>query len=246
MGAFEQPHKVILVDHDTSLRGQLARYFATQGFKVSEADSATGMARALETAAFDLVIMEPEAPDLNGHALLNHLRSTDSTCCIVLTSNVLEIDRIIALELGADDYMIKPINQRELLARARAVLRRAAARERIPIAAISSPASNAGCIVFDRVQRRVTLPTSETLELTTSEFNLLDLLSDHVDDPLTRDKLYEGVFRRKWSPLDRTLDTLVAKLRRKLERDARHPELIKTVHGSGYVFTNDHFRKVVR
>ncbi len=246
MTSSRQPQRILLVDGDSVLRCELASYFLTQGFRVTEAEGAHAMARVLSTMPVDLVIAEPDLPDLGGHVLLNLLREANGACVIILTRNLEEVDRIIALELGADDYLVKPVSQRELLARARAVLRRATSPEHQGAVAARSRLPDGGIMIFDRIQRRVTMPDGATLELTTAEFNLLDVLSDHVDKSLTREKLYEDVFHRRWSALDRTLDTLVAKLRRKLEREPRHPELIKTVHGVGYVFTSENFRKVSR
>ena len=214
----------------------LARYLAEHGLRVTQAADGRQMFAALEVGRFDLVVLDLMMPGEDGLSLCRRLRERGDTPVIMLTALGAETDRIVGLELGADDYVTKPFNPRELLARVRAVLRRAGT------AAHPSETAQAEAFGFDgwtlHVARRVLAsPEGARVELTTGEFDLLLAFVLHPQRTLTRDQLLDLAHGRASQLFDRSIDVQVSRLRRKVEPDPAQPTLIRTVRSGGYIFT---------
>ena len=226
------PFHIVVVEDDAVTRTKLAGYAEAAGHRVSEAEDGDGMWRILERDAADLILMDINLPREDGLDLTRKLRAQSRVGIILVTVRADEVDRIVGLEVGADDYITKPFNPRELLARVKSVLRRAAEGAPSPLAGRRF----AGW-VFSVAARKLVSPEGETVQLTRAEHELLSALVDHPGQVLTRERLLALITHRSWDPGDRTIDVLVRRLRRKIEREPGHPELIVTVHGEGYVFT---------
>lgn len=234
----EQQYKILVVDDDVKLRGLLERYLQEQGFYVRAAPSAEQMDRLLERENFNLMVLDLMLPGEDGLSICRRLRQKNNQIPIVmLTAKGDEVDRIIGLELGADDYLAKPFNPRELLARIRAVLRRKG--KEIP----GAPSAGDEQVSFGEF--RLNLGTremfrgDESMPLTSGEFAVLKALVSHPREPLSRDKLMNLARGRDYSALERSIDVQVSRLRRMLEVDAANPRYIQTVWGLGYVFVPD-------
>jgi two-component system OmpR family response regulator len=229
------PH-IALVDDHRDIRDLVSRYLSQHGYRVSVAESGAALRRLLERSAPDLVVLDIMMPGEDGLSVCRHLRSTTTLPIIFLTAMAEETERIIGLEIGADDYLTKPFNPRELLARIKAVLRRVNSlppqRDKLKAKAIR----------FDRwhlnVGRRE-LVNSEGVgvPLSTAEFRLLKAFLDHAGMVLTRDQLLDLTAGRAAEAFDRSIDNQVSRLRKKIELDPKTPILIKTHWGGGYSFT---------
>ncbi len=228
--------KILVVDDDLRLRDLLSRYLTEQGFAVKVVSEAPGMDRALAQERFDLLVLDLMLPGEDGLSICRRLRGTkNSIPVIMLTAKGEEVDRIVGLEMGADDYLPKPFNPRELVARISAVLRR---RGEAPPP--GAPSMEVEIVEFGAV--RVNLAT-RTLEregksaaLTTGEFALLKVLVTHPRMPLSREKLMELARGREYEVFDRAIDVQISRLRKLVEGDPAHPTYIQTVWGFGYVF----------
>ncbi len=233
------PRKLLVVDDDPKLRELLRRYLSENQFDVSVAADATGMNRLLQREAFELIVLDLMLPGEDGLSIVRRLRgSNDRTPIVVLTAKGDDVDRIVGLELGADDYLGKPFNPRELLARIHAVLRRRPPRE-LP----GAPSAEAGEVHFGpfrlNLATRQLLRDGEPVALTTGEFSVLKVLVQHARTPLTREKLMALARGREYGAYDRSLDVQVSRLRKLIETDPQQPRLIQTVWGVGYVFVPD-------
>lgn len=231
------PH-ILVVDDHRDIRDLLAKYLVRNGMRVTVADSAAAARRLLRTAAIDLVVLDVMMPGEDGLSLCRHLRESTDTPVILLTAMSDETDRVVGLEIGADDYLGKPFNPRELLARIRAVLRRAGGAPRPR----DLPAGRR--LRFDRwtlhVDRReIADPDGVATPLSTAEFNLLMAFVRRPHFVLSRDQLLDLTSGRQAQAFDRSIDNQVSRLRRKIEVDPKNPALIKTVWGGGYVFATD-------
>ncbi len=221
---------VLIVDDDGEIRDLLGRFLQKHGYKVSGVQSGREMRNKLDSEQIGLVILDVMLPGEDGMTLCRELRSKSSMPIIMLTAMGDETDRIIGLELGADDYLAKPFNPRELLARMKAVLRRTAAQ---------APSDKQGRIALfagwkvDQVRRELTSPAGISKELTAGEYDLLIAFIEHPQRVLTRDQLLDLTRGRDAGPFDRSIDIQVSRLRRKLD-EHRQPGLIKTVRGTGY------------
>jgi len=226
------PH-VLVVDDDGEIRTLLGRYLVGQGFRVSLAADRRALEVELATAAIDLVVLDVLLPDGSGLDICRELkRRRPSLPIILLTALKEEVDRIIGLEIGADDYLGKPFNPRELVARIRAVLRRGGEAAPAP----SARRWRFGGFRADAAARAVVNADGETIDLTGAEFDLLHVLLDRPGRVLSRDQLLDLTQGRDADPLDRSIDVLVSRLRRKLG-DAPPFHLVKTVRNGGYQFT---------
>jgi two-component system phosphate regulon response regulator OmpR len=233
------PRKLLIVDDDPRLRDLLRRYLSENQFEVSLAPDGPSMQRLMQRDQFDLIILDLMLPGEDGLALLRRLRGlNDRTPVVMLTAKGDEIDRIIGLEVGADDYLAKPFNPRELLARIHAVLRRSPPAE-IP----GAPGGAGETLQFGRFTLKLgvrqLLRDGEPISLTTSEFSVLKVLAQHARQPLSRDKLMTLARGREYGAFDRSLDVQVSRLRRIIEDDPQQPRFIQTVWGVGYVFVPD-------
>jgi len=231
------PH-IALVDDHRDIRDLVGKYLSQHGYRVSVAENGAALRRLMERSAPDLVVLDIMMPGEDGLSVCRHLRSTTNLPIIFLTAMAEETERIIGLEIGADDYLTKPFNPRELLARIKAVLRRVNSlppqRDKL----------KARMIRFDRwhlnVGRRE-LVNSENVgvPLSTAEFRLLKAFLDHAGLVLTRDQLLDLTAGRAAEAFDRSIDNQVSRLRKKIELDPKTPMLIKTHWGGGYSFTAD-------
>lgn len=231
-------YKVLLVDDDARLRDLLSRYMMEQGFSVKAVTDASAMDRALHREHFDLMVLDLMLPGEDGLAICRRLRADDNPIPIVmLTAKGDEVDRIIGLEMGADDYLPKPFNPRELVARIHAVMRRR------PAPLPGAPTIEDEIISFGRVSVNLGVRSltrdSEEIALTTGEFSLLKVLLQHPRQPLSRDKLMELARGREYGVFDRAIDVQISRLRKLVEDDPAKPRFIQTVWGFGYVFVPD-------
>lgn len=231
--------KILVVDDDARIRDLLRRYLTQEGFEVLQAEDGKALTRVLLREPVDLIVLDLMMPGEDGLSVCRRLRAAnDRTPIIMLTAKGEDIDRIVGLEVGADDYLCKPFNPRELLARMHAVLRRRPAVE-----APGSPSSEDetvafGPFSFDLGARKLRKGTEE-LALTTGEFAMLKALVRHPRQPLSREKLAQLARGRDFEPFDRSLDVQVSRLRKLIEEDATVPRYIQTVWGVGYVFIPD-------
>jgi two-component system phosphate regulon response regulator OmpR len=231
-------YKVLLVDDDARLRELLSRYLMEQGFSVKAVPDSAGLDRALHREHFDLIVLDLMLPGEDGLAICRRLRADDNAIPIVmLTAKGDEVDRIIGLEMGADDYLPKPFNPRELVARIHAVMRR---RPATPPGApvVEDVVIEFGKVCVDLATRSLTRD-GEEIALTTGEFSLLKVLLQHPREPLSRDKLMELARGREYGVFDRAIDVQISRLRKLVEDDAGKPRYIQTVWGFGYVFVPD-------
>lgn len=237
----ESPH-ILVVDDHREIRDALAKYLAKQGYRITVAESAAVARRALEAAAIDLAVIDIMMPGEDGLSLTRDLRSKGDLPVILLTAVAEETDRIVGLELGADDYVTKPFNPRELLARIKAVLRRAQSLPpQRPVA--GSEAGQGGSerlrfaewiLDFDR--RELLRSDGTAVPLSTGEFLLLGVFLRHPRRVLSRDQLLDLTRGRTAQPFDRAVDNQISRLRRKIEADPKRPKLIVTHWGGGYAF----------
>ena len=228
---------ILVVDDEPAITELLQRYLSTQGYKVSTADGGTAMRRVMADVEVDLVLLDLGLPGEDGLALMRFLREHSSVAVIVVTGRGEQVDRIVGLEVGADDYVTKPFDVRELAARVRSVLRRTLERTGRPDLAAQSDVVRFAGWTLHLGARRLESPRGKPVDLTTGEFELLAALVRLPGRVLSRDELLEATRNREAAPFDRTIDVQVGRLRRKIETDPQHPELIKSVRGAGYVFT---------
>ena len=231
--------KLLVVDDDPRLRDLLRRYLGENQFEVSVAHDGPSMQRITQRESFDLIILDLMLPGEDGLSLLRKMRGqNDRTPVVMLTAKGDDVDRIIGLEVGADDYLPKPFNPRELLARIHSVLRRAPAPELPGAPGAAGEEVRFGPFVLNLGKRQLTR-AGDPIALTTSEFAVLKVLTQHARQPLSRDKLMTLARGREYGAFDRSLDVQVSRLRKLLEADPQQPRYIQTVWGVGYVFVPD-------
>jgi len=227
---------ILVVDDQKEICDVVQEYLTGEGYRVSTANDGNGMRRVLGQHHIDLVILDLMLPGEDGLTLARELRSESGIGIIILTGRSETVDRIIGLEMGADDYLPKPFHLRELLARVKSVLRRVSSRTGERAAPTRSSARFAGW-TLDLSSRELRSPAGREVRLTTGEFDLLAAFVNNANQVLTRDRLLDLARNREAGPFDRTIDVQVGRLRRKLEDDPQRPTMIKTVRGSGYIFT---------
>ena len=228
------PH-ILLVEDDREISALVARYLRTNDCRVSVAVDGREMDRHLAEGHFDLIVLDLMLPGEDGLAICRRLRRTSRVPIVMLTAKSDEIDRIVGLEMGADDYLAKPFNPRELLARIRAVLRRTLGEGEAPEAEAPRLHAFAGN-ALDVLARRLTNPDGAEVALTSAEFDLLQVLVERPGRVLSRDRLLDLTQGRSAGPFERSVDILISRIRRKVERDPHRPEIIKTVRSGGYMF----------
>ena len=233
------PHKILVVDDDLRLRDLLKRYLSEQGFSVDTVPDAGAMDRQMGRVRYDLIVLDLMMPGEDGFAACRRLRASDPTVGIVmLTARGGDVDRIAGLETGADDYLAKPFNPRELVARINAVLRRQAPQETPGAPSAEADQVAFGPFALDLSTRSLTRE-GEPVPLTTGEFALLKALAQNPRKPMSRDKLMELARGRALESADRSIDVQVSRLRKLLGEDPQGPRFIQTVWGFGYVFVPD-------
>ncbi len=233
--------KILVVDDDPRLRELLQRYLTEQGFSVKTVSDATQMDRQLGREIYDLMVLDLMLPGEDGLSICRRLRSNGTAVnmpIIMLTAKGDDVDRIIGLEMGADDYLPKPFNPRELVARIHAVLRRHGSNAPPGAPLSTDETMRFGNVVVQMSERTLT-KAGKTVMLTTGEFALLKVLLQHPRQPLSRDKLMELARGREYEVFDRAIDVQISRLRKLLEEDAARPRYIQTVWGFGYVFVPD-------
>jgi len=227
---------ILLVDDQRDLSEIVQPYLTSEGYRVSAAADGAAMRRVMAQGPVDLVILDLKQSGEDGLALARALREESNVGIIILTGHAETVDRIIGLEMGADDYLAKPFHLRELLARVKSVMRRVAGAGNGKPAPGRAAASFAGWRL-DLATRGLTSPAGEEVRLTTGEFDLLAAFVTNPNQVLNRDRLLDLARNREAGPFDRTIDVQVGRLRRKLEPDPLNPTMIKTVRGTGYIFT---------
>jgi DNA-binding response OmpR family regulator len=228
---------ILVVDDQNDICEVVQDYLVGEGYRVSTANDGTAMRRVIAQNTVDLVILDLMLPGEDGLTLAQALRGESNVGIIILPGRGETVDRIIGLEMGADDYLPKPFHLRELLARVKSVLRRVSARSNEkPSSGNRSKARFAGWDL-DLSTRELVSPAGSEVRLTTGEFDLLAAFVNNANQVLSRDRLLDLARNREAGPFDRTIDVQVGRLRRKLEEDPENPSMIKTVRGTGYIFT---------
>jgi DNA-binding response OmpR family regulator len=220
--------RLLIIDDDARLAAMLSDYLIAAGFAVERRFNGRDGVAALDGAAFDAVILDVMLPDIDGFEVCRTIRARAETPILMLTARGEETDRIVGLEIGADDYLAKPFSPRELLARIRAILRRA----RAPAA---EAALRFGRLAIDRESRAVRLDGEEKI-LTSYQFDLLVALADNAGRVLNRERLLDLVKGEELDAFDRSIDVHISRIRAAIEDDPKHPRRIITVRGAGYVF----------
>ena len=227
---------VLVVDDDVRIQRLVSRYLSREGFRVSTAADGEEMQRVLDDDDVELVLLDLILPGEDGLSIARRLRAESNVGIIMLTHKGETVDRVVGLELGADDYVTKPFDSRELLARIRSVLRRV---RQTPRPLEGGHIAQFSGWVLDLGSQELRSEDGREVRLTSAEFKLLAAFVNHANRVLTRDQLLDYVADREWAPFDRSVDMLVSKLRRKIEDDSRKPKLIAAVRGVGYKFTAD-------
>lgn len=238
----QQITRILVVDDDPEVRLLLRRCLERESYAVLEAATGEEMFARLDGGGIDLITLDLALGGEDGLDLARRIRAKRNVPIIMISGKGDTIDRVVGLELGADDYIAKPFHLREVLARVRAVLRRYASTAPEEAVASFTDGASGGQYRFDgwtldKSRREVKRPDGALCELTTAEFNMLEIFAERPGRVLSRDNIMDLLKGVDWSPLDRTVDNLVARLRKKIEIDANRPRLIKTVRGVGYVFT---------
>ncbi len=231
--------RIFVVDDDPRVCRLLIRLLTAEGYFVETASNGAAMWRALKAKTFDLVVLDLRlSAGEDGLVLAQQLRAKSDVSLIILTGRSDAVDKVIGLEFGADDYITKPFDRRELLARIRSVLRRSELRQIHGVAGEPSIAIlKFDGWTLDLGQRELTSWDAKYIDLTFYEFELLAAMAQRSRRVMSRDQILDLIANRQWQPNDRSIDVLVGKLRRKLNDNPRNPRLIKTVRGVGYMFT---------
>ena len=232
------PEHILVVEDEPTVRSFIEEYLGSQGYRMSGAKDGTGMRHALAKRDVDLIILDLMLPGEDGLELAREIRSESNVPIIMVTGRADTVDRVVGLEMGADDYIPKPFEARELLARVRSVLRRSQRAN----SRSDEPTTRQNMVAFagwrlDLGRRQLSGPGGEEVRLTSAEFDLLVAFVNNPDKVLSRDRLLDLVYGREMFPFERSIDVLVMRLRGKIEVDRANPLFIKTIRGAGYVFT---------
>lgn len=235
----DSPH-IAVVDDEAQIREAVGEYLEIHGFEVSLADGGETLRAIMagENPA-DLVILDLNMPGEDGLSIARYLREHFSIGIIILTATGQTLDRIIGLEIGADDYMGKPFDLRELLARVKSVLRRVTATAPSPSTVARQNDVKIGRLTLNRLSHKLLNEKGEEIQLTSMEYDLLQVFSGHANRVLNRDQLLDLTHSPNSDPFDRSIDVRIARLRRKIEKDPSKPRLLKTIRGAGYMFVPD-------
>jgi two-component system phosphate regulon response regulator OmpR len=232
--------RVLIVEDDPSVREMLAEYLGVHGYDVVQADRGTAMREAVEKSLPDVVLLDVNLPGEDGLTLARFLRERFDVGIIMVTGAADVADRVAGLEVGADDYVTKPFDLRELRARIKSVLRRMQARAPAgPTSAVDGVASSrvpVGICTLDLGSRQLFRADGHEIPLTAMEFDLLKVFVGRPNQVLNRDQLLTLTRNREWEPFDRSIDIRIARVRRKVEADPEHPQAIRTVRGTGYMY----------
>ncbi len=236
-GGMSNMVQVVVVDDEADIRDTVQDYLELHGFSVITADGGEALRRIITDKKVDVVLLDINMPGEDGLSLARFLRENTGVGIIMLTAAGETVDRVVGLEMGADDYVPKPFDLRELMARIRAVLRRSEAR-----ADAAEPGKGAGRLVrfgaclLNTESHKLFNAGGEEISITSMEYDLLKVFADHPNRVLNRDQLLELAHNRGWEPFDRSIDIRIMRLRKKIEEDPGKPQIIKTVRGAGYMF----------
>jgi two-component system phosphate regulon response regulator OmpR len=236
--------RILVVDDESELREMVEEYLSAKGYVVHQAENGEAMRQVLAEHEVDLVLLDVRMPGEDGFSLARYLREHYPVGIIMLTAVSETVDRIVGLEMGADDYVTKPYDPRELLARVKSVLRRlpamgtaqAAEAEKLEPPAASSDGIRFGRCLLDLDSHQLFDEDGAEIAITSMEFDLLKAFATHPNRVLSRDQLLDMAHNRDWDPFDRSIDIRIARIRRKIEIDPGKPQTIKTVRGAGYIF----------
>ncbi|WP_112462006.1 two-component system response regulator TorR [Vibrio variabilis] len=234
-------YHVLVVEDDVVTRSKLAGYFENEGYLVSEAQDGNEMRQVLQESSIDLVMLDINLPKEDGLMLTRELRSQSDIGIILVTGRTDSIDRIVGLEMGADDYVTKPFELRELLVRVKNLLWRISLARKQPVLESSTQSEHVihfGEWTFDK-QRRSLSNNGDPVKLTKAEYELLVALSTYPNQVLSRERILNMISHRVDAPNDRTIDVLIRRMRAKMEMDPKNPQIFITVHGEGYMFAGD-------
>jgi len=227
--------QILVVEDDTGVSKLIKTYLEREGYAVAVAETVGEMRAAVERAPVDMVILDVMLPDEDGWSALRWLRARHALPVIMLTGKAEPIDRVIGLELGADDYVAKPFDLRELLARMRTIQRRVDKVQAQPTANTAEAIQFAGW-TLDIVSQQLKSETGDAVHLTQAEYRILVLLARNPRRVVSRDELMDATAGRDWEPFDRSIDVHISNLRRKIDPEPKQPSLIRTVRGAGYMF----------
>ncbi|MPZ44835.1 MAG: response regulator [Betaproteobacteria bacterium] len=232
-----QPATILIVDDEPDVREVLQEYFAAHGFEVLAAADARAARALVQSHGADVALIDIHMPGEDGLSLARHLRERYQGLAIVmLTSASTVVDRIVGLEVGADDYVSKPFDPRELLARVRSVLRRTSAPQSPPA---QTQRIRMGRCMLDLAAHRLIDPQGNEVPITPLEFDLLKAFAEHPNQALSRERILNLSQQRDWDPFDRSVDLRVMRVRKKIEPDPQRPQYIRTIRNAGYVFVAD-------
>lgn len=235
MSATEQKH-ILVCDDEEDVREMVGEYLLRRGFMVSTAQDAVELREVLDEKSIDALVLDINMPGEDGLSALRSLRVTNDIPVIMLTATAEVVDRILGLEMGADDYLGKPVDLRELEARLKTVLRRRSAPDPKPQDDKADGKVLFGPCTLDLQSAALFGPDGEEISITAMEFSLLKVFANNRGRVLNRDQLLEQAHDRDWDPFDRSIDIRISRLRRKIEPNAEKPEIIRTVRGVGYIF----------
>lgn len=233
---------IVVVDDEPDIREMLEEYLETQGFRVTAADGGPALREAVAAGDVDLIVLDVTMPGEDGLSLARFLRENLPGIGIVMLTGASDVvDRIVGLEVGADDYVAKPVDLRELLARVKSVLRRVTRRDEALQLPKNEPRETLrfGKCTLDLAAHRLFDESGREVPITAMEFDLMRAFAERPGRVLSRDQLLELAHNRGWEPFDRSIDIRIARLRRKIEEDPTEPKILKTVRGAGYLFSPD-------
>jgi two-component system phosphate regulon response regulator OmpR len=228
--------RILIVDDDRDIRESMGEYLQGHGYEVALAEGGEAMRKALEAALPDVVLLDLNMPGEDGLSLARWLRAHHEVGIIMVTGAGEVVDRVVGLEVGADDYLAKPFDPRELRARLKSVLRRTRGQGAAAPKAASGKRVQVGRCTLDLQTHQLVGPDGEDLPLTGMEFDLLRVFVERPNQVLSRDQLLTHTRNREWEPFDRSIDIRIARLRKKIEADPEKPKALKTVRGAGYIF----------
>ena len=227
--------RVLIVEDDRAIREMVAEYLGGQGYEVHQAESGSDMREEVERNLPDLVLLDVRLPGEDGLTLARYLRERYDVGIIMVTAAGSVVDRVVGLEVGADDYVTKPFDPRELLARVKSVMRRLQSTPP-PTAHVGTERVPVGRCFLDVAAHRLLDVEGQEVPITSMEYDLLKLFTEHPNRVLTRDQILNSTRNRDWEPFDRSIDIRIARLRRKVEANPEEPQAIRTIRGAGYMF----------
>nr|WP_317056667.1 response regulator [Roseovarius sp. W115]MDV2930297.1 response regulator [Roseovarius sp. W115] len=228
--------KILVCDDEPDVRDMLREYLTKQGFDVVPAGNSDELRNVIDTTSVDLILLDINMPGEDGLTTLRSLRTSNQVPVVMLTAAGEVIDKIVGLEMGADDYLAKPVDLRELEARIKAVLRRKVEAVQEPAQGDAPKTAPFGEFTLDLTAAKLIDPEGAEVALTAMEFNLLSLFARNRGRVLNRDQILEQAHDRSWDPFDRSIDIRISRLRRKIEPNPQKPQIIKTVRGIGYIY----------